>query len=238
ILLSTVEQLVMVSRSEAEELTSLFAIKKEYVSVIQNIVECYDAGSETQEPDGINKILKEYRVPFKICMIGRNDPVKNYPLAFETIRLFLDETKEKALFVLVGISHDDAALRRLREEYLENIIVLEQSNGASTILSYCNALLITSKKEGCPLVVLESFCCGKPVVGTNVPGIYDLVTDGINGLLCPQNARELSKALHRLIEDGNLYQTLSDNARAYGSAMNTRDWAMEYFRLYKTLLNK
>jgi hypothetical protein len=41
--------------------------------------------------------------------------------------------------------------------------------------------------ENQPLGVLESFCCGVPVVGTRLGGIPKLITRGVNGALVPPN---------------------------------------------------
>jgi glycosyltransferase involved in cell wall biosynthesis len=36
-----------------------------------------------------------------------------------------------------------------------------------------------------PLALLEAMSCGAAVVGTDIPGIAELVDDGVNGLLVP-----------------------------------------------------
>src|SRR3990167_8588902 len=42
---------------------------------------------------------------------------------------------------------------------------------------------LTSKNEGFGLAVTEGMACGKPIIGTNVPGIALQVRDGVNGFL-------------------------------------------------------
>ena len=63
-------------------------------------------------------------------------------------------------------------------------------------------------------IVLEAFCRNRPVVGTDVGGIADLVSDGENGLLVPpQDPDALAEALVRMLSDRELAERLGAGAR-------------------------
>src|SRR5207249_7694772 len=49
-------------------------------------------------------------------------------------------------------------------------------------LKQCNALVMFSRFENLPCVIIEALCCGLPVVSTNVGGIPELI-DESNGIL-------------------------------------------------------
>ena len=53
------------------------------------------------------------------------------------------------------------------------------------IVSQGDVLLMASDAEGCPRVVLEAMAEGKPVIGTNVDGLNEVINDGHTGQLCP-----------------------------------------------------
>lgn len=55
-------------------------------------------------------------------------------------------------------------------------------------LSAYDALVIPSVREGCPLVAVEAFAAGVPVVGTDVPGVRDVLTDWGDGVVVPEVA--------------------------------------------------
>ena len=64
-------------------------------------------------------------------------------------------------------------------------------------------------------VVIEAFCRARPVVGTRVGGIADLVEDGVNGLLVePGSSEALAGALERLLSDRELAGRLGEAAHA------------------------
>jgi glycosyltransferase involved in cell wall biosynthesis len=81
------------------------------------------------------------------------------------------------------------------------------------------ALVLPSRSEGLPRVVIEAFCRGRPVVGTRAGGIPDIVEDGVSGALVPSaDATALADALVRVLSDRSLQERLADGARASAAA--------------------
>jgi glycosyltransferase involved in cell wall biosynthesis len=82
-------------------------------------------------------------------------------------------------------------------------------------LDESTCLVLPSRSEGLPRIVIEAFCRGRPVVGTRVGGIPDIVRDGVNGLLVDADAMpSLADALVRLLTDRELAEELGAGARA------------------------
>lgn len=58
------------------------------------------------------------------------------------------------------------------------------------------AVIVPSFLEGLPVVIMEAFSVGRPVIASNVGGISELVHDGENGwLVAPGNVIELASAI-------------------------------------------
>jgi glycosyltransferase involved in cell wall biosynthesis len=85
----------------------------------------------------------------------------------------------------------------------------------SEALDDATALVLPSRSEGMGRVIVEAFCRARPVVGTRVGGIPDLVEDDQNGLLVePRDAKALADAIVRILTDRNLAERLSAGAHA------------------------
>ena len=76
-----------------------------------------------------------------------------------------------------------------------------------------DVFVIPSLIEGHPKVLLEAMACGLPVVGTNVEGTRDIITDGQNGILCDTDPESIENAVRRLLKDPRLAGRLGENAR-------------------------
>jgi glycosyltransferase involved in cell wall biosynthesis len=46
-------------------------------------------------------------------------------------------------------------------------------------------LVLSSRREGCALAMLEAMACGRPVFTTEVGGARDWIEPGVNGAICP-----------------------------------------------------
>jgi glycosyltransferase involved in cell wall biosynthesis len=88
------------------------------------------------------------------------------------------------------------------------------SDAVARALDDAALLVLPSRSEGLPRIVIEAFCRGRAVVGTRVGGIPDIVEDGINGLLLePEDPEALADALARCLTDRELLARLSAGAR-------------------------
>ena len=89
------------------------------------------------------------------------------------------------------------------------------------------------------MALVEAFWHGKPCVGTRVSGIPEVLTDGVEGLLCePRRPDLLAAALGRLLDDAGLRERLGRAAQQ--SVMKrglTRDHMIEaHLRLYREVV--
>ena len=118
---------------------------------------------------------------------------------------------------LIGSGTLRPVVERLVRDLPEQASGTEQLTQAevSVALDDSTLLVLPSRSEGMGRVVVEAFCRARPVVGSRVGGIPDLVQDGTNGLLVdPGDTDGLADALVRVLTDRGLAERLGAGALA------------------------
>jgi glycosyltransferase involved in cell wall biosynthesis len=107
-------------------------------------------------------------------------------------------------------------------------------------ISKSSAVVLASDQEGMPVFAIEAMACEKPVIGSNVPGIQDLITDGEDGLLFERgDVTELSKIMEDLLKDKSERDKMGQSARKTVETHNSfNKVANEYMDLYEDVINK
>jgi glycosyltransferase involved in cell wall biosynthesis len=78
------------------------------------------------------------------------------------------------------------------------------------LLESATVFVLPSYNEGLPMGILEALSCGLPVVATDVGGIPDAVTDGVEGFVVPAgDVAALGGALRKLLGDSDLLRRCS-----------------------------
>jgi glycosyltransferase involved in cell wall biosynthesis len=100
-------------------------------------------------------------------------------------------------------------------------------------------MLLLSEKESFGLVALEAMACGVPCIGTNVGGVPEVISDGINGFLCEVGDIEgFSNKAISLLRDIVMHQQFSARAVEIVKTKFNADQILEqYEQLYFNLLN-
>jgi glycosyltransferase involved in cell wall biosynthesis len=99
-----------------------------------------------------------------------------------------------------------------------------------------DALVISSRTEGTPMILLEAMQAGVPVVAFGVGGIPDVLQDRHNGLLAaPTDSAALARQIGTLLRDPAMAGELVDNAKRtqrdrYDLKALAERWSQLYIR--------
>ncbi len=124
-----------------------------------------------------------------------------------------------------------------QKNLLGNYIFFEDSiayENVAEVLQHSNALVMNSRFENLPCVILESLCCGTPVISTKVGGIAEVI-DNNNGILINENIDELAAAMENMIHNYAKY----DRHEIAQNALNKFSYetvGKQYVDLYNTIL--
>jgi L-malate glycosyltransferase len=94
----------------------------------------------------------------------------------------------------------------------------------------------TNRIDNTPVAIIEACAMGLPVVSTDVGGIRDLLSDGVSGLLVPDDdVQAMAEAILRLVGDPRLAQRLSINGRKLAEVSSWEQVRVEWERLFAQL---
>jgi glycosyltransferase involved in cell wall biosynthesis len=135
--------------------------------------------------------------PTRLIAIGRLSHEKGFDLLIEALALCGRRDLE---LLLVGEGGLRPELERLVAErgLGSQVRFLGFQSNPFPLVRIADALVISSRFEGLPNVVLEAFACGTPVIATPAPGVAEIV-EGVVGcslardVSAPALARELAR---------------------------------------------
>lgn len=108
-------------------------------------------------------------------------------------------------------------------------------------ISKCSFVVLPSIwYENCPYSILETFAMGKPVVGSRIGGIPELIEDGKNGFLYEYNdIDKLSKILEDLFKDTELRKKLGVESRKMAEdKYSINKYYEKLMNIYKELIGE
>lgn len=139
----------------------------------------------------------------RVVWVGRFEPQKDPMTLVHAVRI-LNNAGTRCELVCIG----DGALRAEVEKEIQSkpalpikLVGWTSSREVLTHLRNARALVLPSRAENIPSVIMEAFALHRPVVSTNVGGISELVEDGVNGwLVPPRSADALAAALCQVLQ--------------------------------------
>lgn len=107
----------------------------------------------------------------------------------------------------------------------------------SVVYSAADLCLVPTLQDNLPNIIIESMACGTPVVGFNVGGMPDVVSDGRTGLLVPLgDSQALRENIRRALANSAGLAEMSANCRRTAvEKYSIHRQARDYLKLYESL---
>ena len=103
--------------------------------------------------------------------------------------------------------------KKVKEENIRDVIFTGSRSDVENVIPSCDVLILPSFSESFGLVLIEALACGKPVIGSDVGGITEIINDDVGLLVNPKKVSSIAKAIDKIINDENFRVVLSMNAR-------------------------
>lgn len=195
------DRVVVTTPAMRQIVVQRYQARAEQVKIIPNHV----------ETDRFRPMSNQRSQPTRICFVGRLEREKN---------LFALLKSLKGLHVELVLVGNGSLLERLREEANSNVVSVRflgnvQNQRLPDILNSSTLFVLPSFHEGQPKALLEAMACGLPVIGTNVPGIREVIRHRETGFLCGTTSGEIRAAIQEVLSNAKLRDRMGRRARQF-----------------------
>lgn len=183
----------------------------------------FSSGQIKRIPNGVDTEFFKRKQPFpardpvRFILIGRRTPQKGVDTALQAAQILMKEELNKEFEIkFYGPDYSEYDYRRMAEELGVTSLVefLPHQDAIRDILHGAHSLILPSRSEGMPNVVLEGMAFELPVIASRVSGVVDIISDNVDGILIPsEDPRALADAMKRIILEPQLAASLGPQAR-------------------------
>ncbi|MBU0681019.1 MAG: glycosyltransferase [Proteobacteria bacterium] len=171
--------------------------------------------------------------------VGRLTEAKDQVTLLRAMKLLMQKQINLSL-VLVG----EGELRPLLEKTIREldlqkaVFLLGNRTDVDALLPHADLFVLSSRREGLPMVLLEAMACQLPVVSTSVGGIPEVVQDGVNGLLVdPENPEALAAKIAVLLTQPDMASKMgAANRQKVVAEYSMAQTAERYGQLYEQVM--
>jgi glycosyltransferase involved in cell wall biosynthesis len=203
-----------VSKDLQDYFVKEIGIPEESITVIPNGV---DTSRFVPGPrNGVLQDLLPDKFTGKVLIsVGRLTEAKDQSTLLSAIEILRKQARN--IFLIVA---GDGEMRTPLEKEIANkkltdcVYLAGSRSDVYQLLPGANAFVLSSKREGFPMSILEAMAAGLPVIATRVGGIPEVIKDGQNGILVPpQDRNSLANAICRVLDDSEFATNLASRAR-------------------------
>lgn len=187
---------------------------KEKLRLYQNSVDInrfkpdnnYDFRLELREKYNLNN---DYPI---LVFVGNLIPRKNVNSLIEAKKI----AKTNYNLVIVGDGPEKENLKKLSKD-IDNVYFTGARRDVENILPSCDILVLPSHTESFGLVLIEALASNCGVIGSNVGGIKEIITDDVGLLINPEDINSIKDGIDKAFSDDNLLNKFKSNARSRAS---------------------
>ena len=197
-------------------------------------------------------ILTQYNLEdsFVVLFVGRVAPVKGLEYLIKAANLLKDQPIK---FLIVGpfkymfhegnsISNYAKLLLNLVRKYdLQKRVIFTDAVPRSDLPKFyaaCDVFVLPSVYEAMGMVLVEAMSAGKPLIGSKVGGIPEIIKEGKNGLLFePMNFKKLAEMILILMEDEKLRSKMGKSSRKMAEDFfSWENISKKVYKIYKNII--
>lgn len=233
-LLSRVTQVISVSENCSEDLVTFFSFPKEKVHTVQIGIELHPIGDMPVD------LVSIFNLGPVLIHVASMVPEKNHHGLLRIFKMVIDKMEDVQLLV-IGKGKLEAELKHYAHQLgIENKVhFLGSRTDVLKIMKFSKALLLPSKIEGLPGVILEAMYAHCPVVAYRVGGVGEVIDHNQTGLLVTKDDEEsFAEWVESLLTDEPLRNKIIQQAQLVATKFDNRIIAARFISIYQRVKQK
>ncbi len=212
--------------------------------ISEMVVSCYNINrnqvTTIYNPVDVKKYKKqaEHTNDFSFICVGRFSPIKNHHMLIEAMS-YVHKKYPNAMLYLAGEGElMESVSLQVKEAGLDNnVVFLGNVDNIPDLLPTMDVLVLSSKSEACPMVILEAMASEVPVIGTRVGGVPELITN--NGMVVDcDDVEGFARAMCKMIEKPVMKEEMKANSRKLVKKYDVDMISQQYEKLYDDMRKK
>jgi N-acetyl-alpha-D-glucosaminyl L-malate synthase BshA len=228
-------------------------MKQQLLSIVPDSVQKIQVipmGVESEKYQKLNFADMKQKIGTKhiILNVGRLIDWKGTIHLIDAIPMVLQHAPDTRLLIIGSGPEKEHLVQRTHELSLEEKVKFLGKVNDDDLVAYYHVADVfvlpsvnkSGKTEGLGVVLLEAMASGCPVIGSNVGGIPDIITDCENGFVVPErDSIQLAERIVRLLLDTELRETFRKNG--YNKIKESFSWdriSNQFASVYQQVLVK
>ena len=231
------DRIIAVSNTVKKSIIKNFHIQINKIELIYNCIVSGDR-PDAEKVENLREKLNIKNTEYVILFLGRLNKIKGIDLLIRAFRKIKPKFPNVKL-ILVGELLDNT-YKQMKVTSDEDIIHLAARTDVNLFFELCDIVLLPSRDDSFPYVMLEAGIANKPFIGSRIGGIAEFIDDGINGFLFePGNVDELADKIRYVV---NNPEKVKSCAKELNKKVKKYCDCEEYFEkltnIYNGLLNE
>lgn len=228
------DKIIAVSKSVQKNLIDKFNVPKEKIIQIYNPLD-FD---EIIRGEDIVIDKSQLGIPEKskvFLFVGRWTKLKGVDLL---INIFSEIIIQHKNVYLIIISNTPQSLKNKLLNKTKNFIFIEPLKDIKSFIKLADAIILPSKIESFPFIMLEAGLYKKLFIGSNVGGIAEYIDMNVDGVLfAKDDSNELKNIIKNVIIDKYDVEKLAENLfNKVNTLPDVKSYCNNLFNIYQSLL--
>jgi glycosyltransferase involved in cell wall biosynthesis len=233
------DQVTAISKATKQALVEFENISESSIDVVYNGI-----APLAVVQSNVDKLRAELSIPDSHKILGtiaRFDPIKNHIMMLKAFEMVIEQHPNTTL-IIVGDGQErkniEACIKQLN--IAKNVILTGYQTKPHNYLALMDIYLLSSFSEGTSMTLLEAMSLGKPCVVTDAGGNPEIVIDGENGYVTPNdNAQKFSEAITNILESTvSINQFGQASKIRFDSHFSETNMNKQYHYLYNQVISE